>query len=76
MRRIPNPWVLAPALLAGVLGGALGWIITAISCRPEGCVGWSIAAAIFGLVAGLLGITVVLSLTYRSIAEWRERDRR
>ena len=81
-RRRPNPWIVVPALVAGVASGALGWVVTDISCRVEvdgviqHCRGWSaLVALISGLIA-VVGMVVVLVLVYRSIAEYRDAQSR
>jgi hypothetical protein len=80
MRR-PNPWITTPALVVGLLVGWLGWIATDISCRadrPPGSPGCPVAATAIGVicfVGATVGLIVVLALTSRSIAEYRqERD--
>ena len=76
MRRIPNPWVTAPALLAGAAGGVVGFLVTDASCAPGSCVP---AAVITAIVAGLMiavGVGTVAVLALRSLDEHREhRDR-
>ena len=75
-RRFPNPWIAVPGLAAGALAAALGWIITDISCRPKACPVLAAAAAVVGLVAGAVGMAVVLVLVFRSIAEWKDQNRK
>lgn len=80
-RRFPNPWIAVPSLLLGILAGALGWVVTDVSCRqPDAdgvvasCNGW---AAIFATVSFLgvtIGVALLLVLVFRSLAEWRERQ--
>ncbi len=81
MRR-PNPWIVFPGLVVGVLVGWLGWIATQVSCRADqppggrGCPGVATAIGIVCFVGATIGLIVVLALTGRSIAEYRgERDR-
>jgi len=79
MRRRPNPWVAIPSLSLGLLAGALGWIVTDLSCRqPEAggefttCVGWAALVALVSFLAVTIGVALILVLVYRSLAEWQE----
>ena len=75
MRRRPNPWIAAPAVVAGLFGGGLGWVVNDVACRSDlgsGCVGRSLFWGATGFVLGLVGTAVVMVLVSRSIAEWRE----
>lgn len=79
MRRRPNPWIAIPSLALGLLAGALGWIVTDLSCRqPEAgggfttCVGWAALVAIVSFLAVTIGVALILVLVYRSLAEWQE----
>ena len=81
MRRRPNPWIALPALLIGFLAGALGWMVTDLSCRtPDGaggyttCVGWATLVAALAFLGVTIGVALILVLVYRSLAEWRERQ--
>ena len=83
MRRRPNPWIALPSLGLGLLAGALGWIVTDVSCRqPDGgggfttCAGWAVLAAVVSFVAVTVGTALILILVYRSLAEWRESSGR
>jgi len=79
-RRRPNPWIAIPALVAGILAAALGWIVTDVSCRVEidgvaqHCRGWATLVAVITFIGATIGMTVVLVLVYRSLAEYREAD--
>lgn len=77
MRRVPNPWIAIPSLTLGLLAGALGWVVTDISCRSGGgggsCPGWSALLAAVSFLGATLGMGLVLVLVYRSVAEWRDR---
>jgi hypothetical protein len=67
--------VAVPALVAGVLAGFLGWVITSLSCTSSGA-NCPLAATLVGLasfVAAGFGMTIVVVLLYRSIAEQREK---
>lgn len=79
MRRFPNPWIAIPSIALGLLAGALGWVVTSVSCRqPDGlgqvsnCNGWAFAVAAVSFLAVTVGVALVLVLVYRSIAEWRD----
>lgn len=81
MRRFPNPWIAIPALLLGLLAGALGWVVTDVSCRQpnaEGavasCPGWAALFAVVSFLAVTVGVLILLALVFRSLAEWRERE--
>lgn len=83
MRRTPNPWIAIPALLMGLLAGALGWVVTDVSCRqPDAdgfispCYGWAGLIGVVSFIAAAIGVAVLLALVYRSLAEWREREER
>jgi hypothetical protein len=70
-RRLPNPWVAIPTLVAAVIGAVLGWTVTTVQCLPESC---SATAALFaglGALATGAGVLVVVVLAYRSLGEWR-----
>ena len=80
MRRRPNPWIAIPALLMGFLAGALGWVVTDVSCREvdasgivSTCYGWAAFFAIVSFIGATVGVAIMLVLVYRSIAEWQER---
>lgn len=80
-RRYPNPWIVIPSLLLGLLAGALGWVVTDVSCRqpdPQGvvssCDGWAAFFAVVSFLAATIGVALLLVLVFRSLAEWRERQ--
>jgi len=80
MRRRPNPWIAIPALVAGALAGALGWVVTDVSCQtPDAagdvpsCLGWAALVSIASFVVVTIGVVLILALVYRSIAEWNEK---
>lgn len=79
MRR-PNVWIAIPSLVAGAVGGFLGWVVTDVSCRIEidgvvhHCPQWSIPIALIGFLVGVVGVATMLSLVYRSLAEAREQE--
>ena len=75
MRRTPNPWIAIPAIAMGVLAGALGWVVTDVSCRQNGpgCAGWSATIAVVSFLAVTIGVALVLVLVYRSLSEWQEK---
>jgi hypothetical protein len=83
LRRRPNPWIALPALVLGGLAAALGWVVTDVSCRqPDAqgivtsCPGWATLFATVSFLAVTVGVTLLLVLVYRSLAEWRERQER
>lgn len=73
-----NPWIAIPAILIGILGGWITYLVMDLSCRAEvdgvieTCTGlaWSLAVVVF--VLATVGMAVVLVLVYRSIAEYRD----
>lgn len=82
MRRTPNPWIAVPSLLMGALAAALGWVVTDVSCRQPDldgvimpCNGWAAIVAVFSFLVVTVGVGLVLVLVFRSLAEWRERQR-
>jgi hypothetical protein len=81
LRRRPNPWILVPSLVAGLVAGWLGGTVTSVSCRYQEldgtlvtCPGWTTVVSVFSFIVVGLGVAVVLVLVYRSIAEWREHQ--
>ncbi|MEX1208855.1 MAG: hypothetical protein WEE36_09710 [Acidimicrobiia bacterium] len=76
MRRLPNPWVGVPALLAGIAGGIVAFIVTEASCAPGSCAAVaSISAVVVGLgIAAGVGVVAVLAL--KSIDEHRTHRER
>ena len=77
MRRRPNPWIAIPALVTGLLGGALGWMVTTVSCRQEArsCTVLGGVVAVVTFVAVTIG-DAALALVFRSLAEWRQQNER
>jgi hypothetical protein len=78
----PNPWIALPALLLGALIGYIAWVVTDTACRLEGTTtfdaGCPISATVISLAsfaAATIGLAIVLSLVFRSVAEYRDRDR-
>lgn len=81
MRRRPNPWILIPSLVAGLVAAWLGGMVTAVSCRYQDldgrtvtCPGWTTVVSVVSFLVVGAGVAVVLVLVYRSIAEWREQQ--
>lgn len=72
MRRRPNPWIAIPALVAGLLAGALGWVVTDVSCETS-CVGWATLVSVVSSLVVTIGVVLILALVYRSLAEWNEK---
>jgi ABC-type Co2+ transport system permease subunit len=82
MRR-PNPWIAIPSLIAGLIAGWVGYVVTDVSCRvalPDGtidtCPEWAIPVSIVAFLTVMIGMAVVIVLVYRSLAEARERESR
>lgn len=79
MRRRPNPWILIPAVVAGLFGGGLGWVVNDVACRSDlgsGCPARSLFWSWLGFLLGLVGMAVIMVLVSRSIAEWRDYQER
>jgi hypothetical protein len=83
VRRRPNPWIAVPSLVAGLLAGFVGWLVTDVSCRVElepgvvqSCPVWSSVVALILFLGATIGVAVVLVLVFRSIAEARDRETR
>jgi hypothetical protein len=77
--KLPNTWIGIPALIAGMLGGALGWLITIAGCQVGTggrCLGAATVVAALAFSGAALGLTLILSLVYRSLAEWREANQK
>lgn len=81
MRRLPNLWIAIPSLALGLLAGALGWVVTDVSCRQpdatgtaNSCNGWAALFAVVSFLGVTIGVALLLVLVYRSLAEWRERQ--
>lgn len=81
MRRRPNPWIALPSLGLGLVAGALGWVVTDVSCRqpdPDGivspCIGWSVFFSVVSFVIVTVSVAVLLALVFRSLSEWQERS--
>lgn len=64
---------VVPVLVAGVVGGFIGWTVTRVGCSDAACSALSSLAT--GVVSGLVaaaGVGVVVVLADRSLREWRE----
>jgi hypothetical protein len=83
MRR-PNPWITIPALAAGILAGAIGWLVTSVTCMVEvapnvfesSCPAWAAVISALAFVGVTVAMTVVMVLVARSIAEARAAEAR
>ena len=78
-RRLPNPWVALPVLLATGIGWFVGSSVARVSCGPAGCTGDQILWGTVGAIVGFVGVLVLSVLVVRSLAEWSalsEDDRR
>ncbi len=80
MRRSPNPWISIPSVGLGLLAGALGWVVTDVSCQTQdasgkvtSCPGWAFGVGLLSFVVVTIGAALILALVYRSIAEWNEK---
>ncbi len=76
MRRTPNPWVVVPVLAGAVVGGALGWTITDIGCRPEGCLMLTFSIAFVAAIVTGFGVGVIVVLALRSMEEFHDANAR
>jgi hypothetical protein len=83
MRRRPNLWIVLPALVSGFLAAWLGGTITAVSCRYQEadgtvvtCPGWTATIAVLSFLVIGAGVLVVMVLVFRSLAEWREQQKK
>jgi hypothetical protein len=81
VRRVPNPWIAVPSLLLGALAGALGWVVTDVSCRqPDSsglvtsCNGWATLISVVSFLTVTIGVALLLVLVFRSLTEWRQRQ--
>jgi hypothetical protein len=65
--------------LAGIIAGALGWVVTTVSCTAElqpgvpgdPCPVWASTFAVIGFLGGTIGMAVVVVLAFRSLAEYQ-----
>jgi hypothetical protein len=81
MRRRPNPWIVVPSLVLGMLAAILGWVVTDVSCRREDlsgaattCGGWAALIAVVSFLVVSVGVAILLALVFRSLAEWQQRQ--
>lgn len=81
MKRRPNPWIAIPAVIGGGLAAWLAGTITAVSCRYRAidgtivtCPTSTTVVAVLAFLAVGIGVTVVMVLVYRSLAEWRQKQ--
>ncbi len=76
-RRRPNPWIVIPALVMGVLGAAITWWISDATCRYNNlgasCPGWTWLFTGIAFVACTFGVGLILVLIYRSLSEWKDK---
>ncbi len=80
MRR-PNPWIAIPSLIAGLIAGWVGYVVTDVSCRVqlddgtvESCPEWAIPVSIIAFLLVTIGMAVVIVLVFRSLAEAADRE--
>jgi hypothetical protein len=80
VKRRPNPWIVIPSVGLGLLAGALGWVVTDLSCRESspvsGCPPWTWLVTIVSFLSVTIGVGLLLVLVYRSLSEWREGSTR
>ena len=72
MRRIPNPWILIPAVVAATGGAVVGYFVTDASCGTSSCPALAGTVAAISGIATAVGIGVVAVLALKSFAEWRD----
>jgi hypothetical protein len=63
-------------LLGAVIGGVIGWSVTTVSCRPEGCATVAALVGVGSAVVTAVGMLVVTVLVIRSLSEWQQAARR
>ena len=69
-RRLPNPWVAVPVLIAAAVGWFVGSSVARVTCRPDSCTGDEIVWGTVGALVGFVGVLIVSVLVVRSLAEW------
>ena len=69
-RRLPNPWVAIPVVIAAAVGYFVGSRVAGLSCGTDGCTGQQILWGTMGALVGFVGVLVVSVLVVRSLAEW------
>ena len=81
MKRLPNPWFLVPAVAAAAVGAFAGRTIARVMCTIDpsqleegvrGCFWLELVLAFVVAVVAFAGVAVVLTLSFRSLAEWNE----
>ena len=76
MRRLPNPWVALPIVIAALAGGTVGFFVTDASCAPDSCTVPAILVAAAAALGAAAGIGVVVVLALKSLSEWKEHSER
>ncbi len=64
-----------PVVGAGLVGGFIGWTVTAVGCADTSCS--PIMGPVIALASGLVaaaGVGVVVVLADRSLREWRDNQ--
>lgn len=69
-RRLPNPWVAIPVLIAAAVGWFVGSRVAGLSCGTGSCTGQQVLWGALGAIVGFTGVLVVAVLAVRSLAEW------
>lgn len=73
-RRIPNPWIGIPVLVATVLGWLIGGAVGRVGC-DNSCAGAELLLSALGAIVGFAGTLVIVVLAVRSLAEWQALKR-
>lgn len=69
-RRLPNPWVAVPVLVATGVGWFIGRSVARISCTTGDCGTEELVWGLTGALVGFVGVLIVSILVVRSFAEW------
>lgn len=64
-------WTVGAAALGGLIGGLLGWSVTIVGCRPDGCYLSAAVVALLSAAVAAIGVGLVMILVIRSFAEWQ-----
>ncbi|MBT8200786.1 MAG: hypothetical protein KJO36_09730 [Acidimicrobiia bacterium] len=73
-RRIPNPWIGIPVVIATVLGWLIGGAVGRVGCEGS-CAGTELVLSALGAIVGFVGTLVIVVLAVRSLAEWQALKR-
>lgn len=75
LRRLPNPWIAVPVLVATAVGWFIGRSVARLSCTSGDCGTDELVWGLGGAVVGFVGVLVVSILVVRSLAEWATMGR-